>query len=176
MMDIRRPLIFLLALLPFASGAGERPVRTWAETLRWVETEYPAVAQTTATALAAKLDRGPGSKPMLLDIRTPAEYRISHLQGARLAPDADAALKLLRGVDRDREIVVYCSVGWRSSAVAERLRKQGYRNISNLRGGIFSWANAGRPLYARDGLVTMVHPFDRDWGRLLQPRYHPAIR
>ena len=146
MMRGRRPWLLLLALLPFASAAREWSGRTWTETLHWVESEYPAVAQMAATELDGILEADKGSKPLLLDIRAPAEYRVSHLHGARQALNAGAALALLRDVDQGREIVVYCSVGWRSSAVAERLRKAGYRNVSNLRGGIFAWANEGRPL------------------------------
>lgn len=168
-----RSSLLLLALLPFASSAGEGSGPTWAETLHSVETEFSAVPQVTPAALAGKLEAGKGSKPLLLDIRAPAEYRISHLHGARQASNARAALALLRDVDQSRDILVYCSVGWRSSAVAERLRKAGYRNVSNLRGGIFTWANEGRPLYSGDQRVAAVHPFDQNWGRLLQQKYHP---
>ena len=68
---------------------------------------------------------------------------------------------------RDAPIVTYCSVGYRSSAVAERLEEQGYTRVWNLEGSIFEWANQGLPV-VRDGEeVSQVHPYNRRWGRLL---------
>jgi rhodanese-related sulfurtransferase len=183
----------LIAGLPVfaASARGPfdwlRPKRNWPETLRWVETEFPLAKQIEPTALAAQFDAKPASKndrrasergqadcreerPILLDVRAPTEFRISHLRGARLAPDLETAQGILVGVGKDCEVIVYCSVGWRSSAVAQGLTTAGYRRVYNLRGGIFAWANQGRPIYDARGIASKVHPFNDDWGRLLLPR------
>jgi hypothetical protein len=37
-------------------------------------------------------------------------------------------------VPKDRPVVAYCAVGWRSSALAEKLKAQGYTNVGNLEG------------------------------------------
>ena len=116
---------------------------------------------------------------VLLDARGPDEYAVSHLPGARrVDPDADAAAlgSALADVDRRRPVVVYCSVGARSAAVARRLRKAGFERVENLRGSIFRWANEGRPV-VRDGeVVGEVHPFDAVWGRLLDPEHRADVR
>jgi rhodanese-related sulfurtransferase len=98
------------------------------------------------------------------------------LSGAIQAADGKAALLVLHGRDRREPVVVYCSVGWRSSEVAEALQRSGYRDVRNLKGGIFTWANEGRPLYRDGRRVFVVHPFDRGWGRLLTPRYRAKTR
>ncbi len=169
--------LFVLVLSPIAAAqAGGWFARTWPDTLRSVESKYPLAKQMNAATLAGKLSGPADAVPLLLDIREPEEYQVSHLPGALLAANADAARTALRGVDRDREIVVYCSVGMRSSAVAEALQSNGFRRVSNLRGGIFSWANEGRSLYSGERRVNAVHSFNRDWGRLLNAKYRSRDR
>ena len=89
-----------------------------------------------------------GKQPCLLDVRTPEEWSICRLPGARLIP-----LQELEGrvdeIDRDREIVVYCHIGLRGSAAAELLRNRGYSRVWNLVGGIDAWATAIDPTMPR---------------------------
>jgi len=64
--------------------------------------------------------------------------------------------------------VTYCSVGYRSAKMAQRLRNAGYTNVQNLEGSIFEWANEHRPL-VRDGEPTkQVHPYSALRGHLLR--------
>lgn len=70
-------------------------------------------------------------------------------------------------------IVVYCSVGYRSSRLARQLRTRGVKNVFNLEGSLFKWANEGRPVYRGSERVQEVHPFDEDWGELLDESLHP---
>jgi rhodanese-related sulfurtransferase len=72
-----------------------------------------------------------------------------------------------------RPVVVYCAVGYRSSALAQKLQKAGLTNVFSLDGSIFQWANEGRQLYRGSERVKEVHPYNRKWGRLLKPEYHP---
>ena len=114
---------------------------------------------------------------ILLDTRKPAEYRVSHIEGAiRIAPNAniDELMAVLPGDIKDAEVVFYCSVGARSSRVAKRsktaLQARGVSGIYNLRGGLFDWHNEARPLVNEDGPTDLIHPFSRYWGRLLSRR------
>ena len=48
------------------------------------------------------------------------------------------------------------------------MRRHGvYTNVRNLDGSIFQWANEGRPLVRGNQRVQDVHPYDENWGRLL---------
>ena len=106
--------------------------------------------------------------PILFDAREPDEFAVSHLQGARNVGYEEFDLKTLSGIDKDAPIVVYCSVGYRSEKIGERLKKAGFSNVINLRGGIFDWANRKLPLVNKaEEKVTIVHPYDRNWGRWL---------
>ena len=66
--------------------------------------------------------------------------------------------------------MTYCSAGYRSGKLAERLQAAGYTNVRNLDGSIFKWANERRPLVRGESEpVTKVHPYSAIWGRLLAP-------
>ena len=119
-----------------------------------------------AAALAGK------NKPVLLDVRTKPECDVSHLEGAiRVEPGSDPAAI---STPKDKAIVTYCSVGYRSAAFAKKLSEAGYRNVTNLEGSIFRWANEDRPL-VHDGQPTdKVHPYNRFWGMLLDKSHRAA--
>ena len=130
-----------------------------------IRLQFPTVRQLSTADLAAWLSAEYKSKPLLLDARTPEEYGVSHLLNARLVPQNIE--DLVSQVDYSTPIVVYCSVGYRSSAIARRLNSLGYKNVLNLSGSIFQWVNENRLVY-RDGKpVTQVHPYNKFWQHLI---------
>ena len=140
-----------------------------AKMMATVRREFPRVPQLSTAELAAWMADKGRPQPQVLDVREAAEFGVSHLHGAlRVEPDAPAADVLAR-VDPARPIVVYCSVGYRSSKLAQRLIEAGGKNVSNLEGSIFSWANEGRPLEKDGHPVKTVHPYNAVFGRLLKP-------
>lgn len=82
----------------------------------------------------------------LIDVREEDEFAICKLPDAELIPLSrfvEESSKRL--ADHDQHIVVYCHHGMRSSNAAEWLRAQGYKNVSNLTGGIDAWADSIDP-------------------------------
>ena len=141
---------------------------TWTNMLATVRSRFPDVKQLSTTDLAAWLADGSRVQPQILDVREQAEFDVSHLDGAALVSPNASAQDILTKLDPNRPIVVYCSVGYRSSKLATRLIKAGRRDVSNLEGSIFAWANEARPLVTADGTGTkLVHPFDAHYGQLL---------
>ena len=152
-----------------AQEEGEDNIMSWSMTLKTIRTKFPTVAHISTDTLQSWLDKSPQREPLLLfDVREPEEYAVSHLQGAQPVPSKDEALKALQGAPSDQRIVLYCSVGYRSSELAQFLMKRGYTEIYNLEGSIFAWANEGRPVYQGKERVQVVHPYDKTWGRLLK--------
>jgi len=143
--------------------------QTWDTLISTIRKRFPAVRQLSTKELASWLsETNRGKDPVLIDARLPEEYAVSHLQGARNL-DSVAAVKAL-ATSNAQPIVVYCSVGYRSSALAEKLMKAGLTNVFNLEGSVFAWANEGRPVY-RNGVELKpprIHPFDEKWGQLLK--------
>lgn len=138
----------------------------------WIRLRHPAVAAITPEQLARILAGEQRHRWLILDARTPAEFACSHLPGAvRIGAEGGrAGLGPLAGVDRETPIVVCCSVGVRSAARAEALRRAGFTQAANLTGGLFRWVREGRTLI-RNGVPTRrVHPYGRGWGWLLPAR------
>lgn len=106
---------------------------------------------------------------VLLDTRSPKEYQVSHLKDAQFVDYDDFKIEQITIQDKEKPIVVYCSVGYRSERVGEALKKAGYKNVYNLYGGIFQWKNENLPVYATDGQETdSVHTYNKRWGKWLE--------
>lgn len=105
---------------------------------------------------------------LLLDAREPAEYAVSHLPGAVQFPPRGPLPAWTDTVARDRPIVVYCSVGYRSENVARDLRDAGFTEVRNLYGSLFDWADRGLPVIDSAGRpARAIHTYNRRWGRLV---------
>jgi rhodanese-related sulfurtransferase len=115
-------------------------------------------------------------KPVLLDVRTPEEWNVSHLPGARRVDPKALVESAADNVPRDAPIVTYCAVGYRSGEMADRLRTAGFSNVRNLEGSIFQWANEHRPLVREEQRVSTVHPYDNFWGRLLNDDVRAPVK
>lgn len=101
-------------------------------------------------------------------MREPDEFAVSHLSGAiQVSPDATSD-QLINKIDFSKPIVVYCSIGYRSSALARRLAAAGAKVVKNLEGSIFKWGNEGRPMVSNSGATDKVHPYNRKFGRMLK--------
>ena len=162
--------LLLLALLPATTDAQPG---LWALE-KIIALKYP-VKEIRSDSLAKRLTKG-DSTLLLFDTRAPEEYAISRLRGAiRVDPEMDAETFIAAYKDtlKDKDLVFYCSVGYRSSIFAERLQKvttaAHYASIANLRGGLFRWYNEDRPLF-RDVQVDTIHPYDEHWGRFLKKK------
>jgi rhodanese-related sulfurtransferase len=73
----------------------------------------------------------------LIDCRYEAEYELWRIPGSRLMP-LDTLRERARGLNPDREYLVYCRSGRRSRAAAFLLRQMGLR-ASSMKGGIAAW-------------------------------------
>ena len=130
-----------------------------------VRRRFPLAPQISTDELATRLTSG--ERLVLLDVRNPEEYAVSHLPGAiRVDPNASPALPV--GIGSDVPVVAYCSVGWRSSKWVEALRNQGVDAV-NLEGSIFQWVAEDRPLRRGAELVDVVHPYSSAWAWLVDP-------
>lgn len=112
------------------------------------------------------LARGP--KPLLLDVRAADEFAVSHLPGAvRVEPGADLPA-WLDTVARDRPVVAYCSVGYRSERYGRQLRGAGFTQVHNLYGSLFEWVDRGHLVVDSLGAPTQnVHTYNRRWSQWL---------
>jgi len=101
---------------------------------------------------------------VFLDARTKKEYEVSHIKNAIWVGYDEFKKAKVGDFPKNQKMVVYCSVGYRSEKIAERLQKAGYENVSNLYGGIFEWKNQDGKVYDDHGITENVHAFDKTWG------------
>ena len=118
--------------------------------------------------LAKRMSRNPIS---LIDVRAPAEFQVSQIKGAFNLETASSIAKKFPA--KETELVLYCSIGYRSAKLGDELKKMGYLNVWNLKGSIFEWANRGNPVHRGEVKVSTVHTYSRFWGILLDSKYHP---
>lgn len=100
----------------------------------------------TVADLLARIDQGP--PPVLLDVQPPSELPPARIPGA-LRMQGKTLPPALLALPRDTLIVVYCACPHEASAVqaAQRLRRQGFRQVLPLLGGVDAWVEAGQPLH-----------------------------
>lgn len=104
----------------------------------------------------------------LLDTRAPEEFQVSHIAGARLIDYDNFKLKQVKDIPKSAEVIVYCSVGYRSERIGEKLQKAGFENVQNLYGGIFDWKNQGLAVVNKQEIPTdSVHTYNKKWGQWL---------
>jgi rhodanese-related sulfurtransferase len=102
---------------------------------------------------------------VFFDAREKDEYQVSHISNAKYVGYNDFDLKKLDQYGKNEKIIVYCSVGYRSEKIAEKLINAGFSDVSNLYGGIFEWVNEGRPIVDNANQSTEnIHPYSKTWG------------
>lgn len=102
----------------------------------------------------------------IFDTRTQDEFEVSRIQGARHLGYRNLNESTLDGIPKDAKIVLYCSVGYRSEKVGDRLRNMGYGNVYNLYGSIFEWVNQGYPIVDSNGKQTeLLHTYNEKWSQ-----------
>jgi rhodanese-related sulfurtransferase len=95
------------------------------------------VKKLSATELKNKIEQE--EKVFLLDVREPNEYEYGHIANSVLIP-LNQIPNRLSELDPEQEIVVICHHGMRSQQAANYLAQSGFKNISNLTGGIDAWS------------------------------------
>jgi rhodanese-related sulfurtransferase len=168
-------LFIICALIPAYPGSAMGQFSLWLVEKR-LDMKYD-VHNITYIELKEKLDSGKTSDILIFDTREEKEYEESHIQSAiRVDPDMSSRTFIDAFADaiKGKHLVFYCSVGDRSSNFIQRVQDQAFElgalSLSNLRGGIFRWYNEGLPVYAGQHETNDIHPYDQEWGKLIDRR------
>jgi len=82
----------------------------------------------------------------LVDVRTPEEFSNGHLENAiNCNIMSDEFEAQVASLDKTKPLLIYCKSGGRSAKAAERLKELGFKNITDLEGGITNWNNENMP-------------------------------
>lgn len=87
---------------------------------------------------------------IIVDVRTPAEFNMSHITGAvNVDVQDDDFASMVAALDKDKTYLVHCTrnpAGGRSERALEALQALGFKNLYNLEGGYLAWQEADFPL------------------------------
>lgn len=75
---------------------------------------------------------------VIIDIRTPEEYKDGHIPGVALIP-LDQLDTRMNEVPKDKKVLIICRSGNRSAKGTSLLRKNGFDNVYNVTGGMLAW-------------------------------------
>ena len=102
-------------------------------------------AQSVGTTEATRLMNQPGS--LVLDVREDAEYAAGHLPRARHIPLGQLSGRIDEIAKfKEKPVIVTCRSGARSGSACRALRKAGFTQVFNLKGGIGAWSQANLPV------------------------------
>jgi phage shock protein E len=88
-----------------------------------------------------------GGSPLILDVRSPAEYAAGHVPKARNVPHSEITARLAEiALYRDRDVILYCERGGRASRARDVLETAGFGKLRRLAGDMEAWRDAGLPV------------------------------
>lgn len=85
-------------------------------------------------------------QPLLIDVRTPAEFEEIHIEGSLLHPLTQLKPDEVRKAAKNRPVCLVCRTGTRSRQAAEKLKAAGIDEVLVLEGGVEAWAQAELPV------------------------------
>lgn len=100
---------------------------------------------------------------VFIDVRTKAERSVSRIPGALPADEFSQN----RQSFRDKLVIPYCTIGYRSGLFAKRLQEDGFR-VRNLAGGILAWTHAGLSVECNGTETNRIHVYGARWNLLPQ--------
>ena len=106
--------------------------------------QLEGIQQLTPAELRARL--AAPERPLILDVREPEEFRgeLGHIAGSLLLPLKELPARVEElAAHRGRDVVVVCRAGVRSTTAAAILTGLGFERVSNLKGGMLDWGEAG---------------------------------
>lgn len=99
--------------------------------LRWLTVAL--LLSSCAYPLRIRTEEAAAARPLLIDVRTPAEWQEGHLEGAILVPYENIGGEIEKiAPDRKTKINLYCRSGRRSGIALDALKAIGYEDVTNF--------------------------------------------
>ncbi len=106
----------------------------------------PALARDISVQDAAALLQNPPQGLVILDVRTPAEFREGHLPGAVNMDYFGGPFETqIQSLPKTAPVLLYCRTGNRSGSAYDVMTKAGIGNILHMNEGITKWQQLGLP-------------------------------
>lgn len=84
---------------------------------------------------------------IVLDVRTPEEFKGGHIKGATNINfrDKDFAKKIA-ALDKSKTYIIHCAAGGRSGRACEQIKDMKFENMLHLKAGFSGWTDKGLPV------------------------------
>ena len=106
----------------------------------------PALARDISVQDAAALLQNPPQGLVILDVRTPAEFREGHLPGAVNMDYFGGPFETqVQSLPKTAPVLLYCRTGNRSGSAYAIMTQAGIGNILHMNEGITKWHQLGLP-------------------------------
>ena len=124
----------------FAALAAVLAMLIWTEVRRFTA-GYQTLGPSEAVRLMNQDD------VLVLDVREDREVAQGKIEGAKHIPLGHLAKRIDEIVGaKDKPVIAYCRSGNRSGAACSILKRSGFENVYNLKGGVMAWSQANLPL------------------------------
>jgi glyoxylase-like metal-dependent hydrolase (beta-lactamase superfamily II)/rhodanese-related sulfurtransferase len=115
--------------------------------------QFPTLSELNSvrqlTPQEVQLQRSNAAPPLLLDVREPEEFsgEFGHIPGSKLIPlkELPARVKEIEE-HKQKDVIVICRAGVRSTTAAAILTGLGFEHVSNLKGGMLDWNDQRLPV------------------------------
>jgi len=91
----------------------------------------------STTELKAELN---DKNKQFVDVRTPGEFKGNHIRGFKNIPLQQLAQKAEIELSKEKKVIVICQSGMRSQQATKILKKLGFSNVTNVKGGMSAWS------------------------------------
>ena len=120
-------------------------------------TKYQRSFPEIKTMTFADIEKLSSDKYLLVDVREEKEINVSMIEGAVTKAEFDSD----KNSHKDKLIIPYCTVGYRSGKFAQTLKAD--FKVANLAGGILAWVHDGGKVFDGDHETKNVHVYDKKW-------------
>lgn len=149
-------MMFLIVGNAFANDTNKIKAKKMYQDIKEDFKEVPEIKLSEIDALV-KVD-----KVLFIDVREDEERKVSVIPGAISKDEFEKNL----GKYKNKKIVAYCTIGYRSAKYIKKLKKKGIKAY-NLEGSILGWVHNGRPVVSKGGKESKrVHVYGRSWNYL----------
>ncbi|MCB1948870.1 rhodanese-like domain-containing protein [Nitrosomonas sp.] len=151
-------LLGLLGVVGFAITSIVSPAAFLKTAYALIASEFGDIPAISSNSLRSQLVNN-NQHNVIVDVRNPEERHVSTIPGAISQEDFERD----RTDYQNKQIVVYCTIGYRSGHYVRLLRQQGF-DAYNLSEGILGWTQIdGQLINARGQVTKQVHVYSRPW-------------
>lgn len=129
----------------------------WVLLCGWILLIQPVIAQVNSLSTRVFDKKSVQPNTVIVDVRTPAEWRAGHITGARLhnVLETDSFNAQIANWDKSATYLLYCRSGKRSQRALELMQTAGFNQVYDLAGGFLAWEESKKEV--QNKIIKPLH-------------------